>query len=754
MGYHTVRLNDDVELEKGTRFAVIIRLSVSKGNSFVYYEAPFEEFSSKARANSGESYFSNGNSGKEWTDLTRYMENANFCIKAFSDNGKAAFSAQLFESIDNDNRAYESEEVNIAAELLASGDPVNPEYIEWSQQDDLKDSPEDYGIIPSMITTGENEVSFADIAILPSAYDLRTEGCVSGVRDQNAFGTCWAHAAYASLESCLLKKAQTIQAESFNGGLGYLDTIAEAIANSNAGNSGITGLVIQPTECTLTPGETVQLEATVFPVHATDDILWSSSDPLVANVDSEGTVTAIGSGSTTITAETKDGNKKAFCTVTVMIPTSTPTPTAINTPTPTNTPKPTNTPTPVPPPAVENIFFDVSEIRLTPGDIYQLKVKYTPTNAEMPDLVWSSTNNSVVRTDQNGFLTAVGEGNARIKVITAGNLEAVCRVVVEKEYLPTYTPTPTDTPILTITPTPLPQVESVTLNVKSVTLKPGERYDLKATVLPKNAVDAKVSWKSGSTKVVKVSSTGRLTAFGEGTASVRAMTANGTKAVCKVTVKLPHVTNIKLNTTSKALNVGLTVQLKATVTPADAVDAAITWKSSNKKVATVTKKGLVTAVRCGTATITATSANGVKAACKITVKQKYAYELEKNGIYRYLSNTTTIKKLAKQGWTYKKAFRVAGKSGNPVYEIYEKKTKIYRYTVLKSEAVAAKKAGNTASIAFYATETSSIPVYELYRSGKKPTYFYTSNKTIVQAMKKAGWKYKGIAWYEELKTLV
>ncbi|MGX8704372.1 MAG: hypothetical protein ACSW8H_07980 [bacterium] len=46
-----------------------------------------------------------------------------------------------------------------------------------------------------------------------------------------------------------------------------------------------------------------------------------------------------------------------------------------------------------------------------------------------------------------------------------------------------------------------------------------------------------------------------------------------------------------------------------------------------------------------------------------------------------------------------------------------------------------------------------MPVYELCKEGKRPTYYYTTNKTLVKARKKEGWTFKGIGWYAELKTL-
>ncbi|WP_155829322.1 glycosyl hydrolase 53 family protein [Butyrivibrio sp. AD3002] len=81
------------------------------------------------------------------------------------------------------------------------------------------------------------------------------------------------------------------------------------------------------------------------------------------------------------------------------------------------------------------------------------------------------------------------------------------------------------------------------------------------------------------------------------------------------------VTKVKLNKKKKTLKVGNKYQLKATVKPTDATNKNVTWKSSNKKVARVSRSGKVTAVSKGKATITVVTKDGkFKAKCKITVK--------------------------------------------------------------------------------------------------------------------------------------
>ena len=94
----------------------------------------------------------------------------------------------------------------------------------------------------------------------------------------------------------------------------------------------------------------------------------------------------------------------------------------------------------------------------------------------------------------------------------------------------------------------------------------------------------------------------------------------GFKKKCTITVGIP-VTSVKINTTAKTIAPGKTFQLAAWPQPSTATNKNVTWSSSNKAVATVDSKGLVKAVKAGTATITVKTADGGKTAtCKITVE--------------------------------------------------------------------------------------------------------------------------------------
>ena len=175
---------------------------------------------------------------------------------------------------------------------------------------------------------------------------------------------------------------------------------------------------------------------------------------------------------------------------------------------------------------------------------------------------------------------------------------------------------------LTITPVAVPAT-AVALDSTSQKLDTGKTFTLKATVAPANTTD-KVVWSSSNAAVAKVSEDGVVTAVKPGSAVITA-TAGSVKATCTITVANPvvKVTGIKITASSRSIAAGKKVQLKATAAPSNADNKAVTWTSSNKKVATVNSKGVVTFNKKAggkKVTITATSADGSKKYAKITLR--------------------------------------------------------------------------------------------------------------------------------------
>jgi uncharacterized protein YjdB len=240
-------------------------------------------------------------------------------------------------------------------------------------------------------------------------------------------------------------------------------------------------------------------------------------------------------------------------------------------------------------------------------------------------------------------------------------------------------------------------VTDIKLNETTKTLAKGKSVTLKATVTPSNATNTGVTWKSSKTSVATVSN-GVVKAVGVGTATITCTVADGSgkSATCTITVTTP-VTGVKLDAKTKTIAKGKSVTLKATVSPADATDKAVTWKSSNTKVATVSSNGKVTAKKVGTATITCTTKDGKKTyTCKITVKTPVTkVKLSKNKATLKKGKSLKLKATVTPSKAYQK---VTWKSSN---------TKVA--TVSSSGKVTAKKKG-TATITCTAADGSGKKV--------------------------------------------
>ena len=162
------------------------------------------------------------------------------------------------------------------------------------------------------------------------------------------------------------------------------------------------------------------------------------------------------------------------------------------------------------------------------------------------------------------------------------------------------------------------------LPAKQLTLKKGKTFTLKSKVTVTGKASKKVTYKTSNKKIATVNAKGKITAKKKGTAKIYVISKADKKKKCTITVTVgTPVTKVKLNKTKSTMTVGKKQTLKATVTPKKASSKAVVWQSSNKKVATVTSKGVVKAKNAGTVKITATAkdGSGKKASCKVTVKK-------------------------------------------------------------------------------------------------------------------------------------
>ena len=165
-------------------------------------------------------------------------------------------------------------------------------------------------------------------------------------------------------------------------------------------------------------------------------------------------------------------------------------------------------------------------------------------------------------------------------------------------------------------------VKSITFDKTELTILEGGDAELIATIAPDDAENKELTWGSSNTSIATVDNNGKVIAVKEGSATITATSVNKVSATCAVTVtkKAVQVTGVSLDEVAIVLAVGAKDTLKATVRPDDATNKKVLWSSNNTAVATVKEDGEITAVKEGTATITATTEDGGKTAtCAVTV---------------------------------------------------------------------------------------------------------------------------------------
>lgn len=267
----------------------------------------------------------------------------------------------------------------------------------------------------------------------------------------------------------------------------------------------------------------------------------------------------------------------------------------------------------------------------------------------------------------------VADGNNVDMIVDDGVILNPSRLITRE--VVTATPKPTETTTTTTVPktsnntepssttptvtssTPTPStpvaVSGVALNKKVATINVGKKVTVKATVTPANADNKTLVWTSSNTKIATVSN-GVVKGVKAGRVIITAKTTDGSNisATCTVTVKQP-VTRISLSKKA-TMYTGKKLTLKAKVNPANASNKALTWKSSNTKIAKVASNGVVTGVKAGTVKITATAKDGSRksATCTVTVRQSVSKIT--------LSKTNVV--LPKKGSSYNVRVTVAPKN--------------------------------------------------------------------------------------------
>lgn len=314
-------------------------------------------------------------------------------------------------------------------------------------------------------------------------------------------------------------------------------------------------------------------------------VLWNTSNPSVAQVDSDGNVTAVRNGQAVITATSQDGHS-ASCTVTVTT-------------------------------EVKEVKMTNSDMTLEKGTAIRLASQIFPNDASDKSLVWYSNASDVVSVDNDGNAHALKSGKATITARASNGKDDSVDITVKTS------------------------AESVSLDTDAIAFTidthgrdSSVKRKLLAKVGPSDADNQKITWTTSSSDIATIDSSGTVTPQHEGTCYITASTSNGKTASCKVTVssKLYKVTEVKLSRTNETGFVGGTASLKVSeIAPAYASDKTITWTSSNPSVASVDGFGNVRFLSKGTAVIRAKSVDGPSDSCTFKVGVKHAESITLTG---------------------------------------------------------------------------------------------------------------------------
>lgn len=249
----------------------------------------------------------------------------------------------------------------------------------------------------------------------------------------------------------------------------------------------VKSILLNETSLNLEPQQSIRLTANVLPEDAFDaSLTWTSSNPDVVSVESDGLVTAHTKGDAVVMVSANDGsNITAQCSVHVDL-------------------------------LVKEIELSEIEIGLEPGDSKKLAVVIKPDNAFIKDVVWSSDNEEIATVDHDGNVIAKNVGTAIITVQTTdgSDLSANCTVKVVEF------------------------VKFITILPSEAAIKAGETLQLSCAVEPKTATYKDVIWTSDDNDIVTVDSQGLVTAVSSGTTQIKANSSDGSNVCgeCTVTV--------------------------------------------------------------------------------------------------------------------------------------------------------------------------------------------------------------------------
>jgi len=332
-----------------------------------------------------------------------------------------------------------------------------------------------------------------------------------------------------------------------------------------------TALTVDANKTEIEVDQTATLSVTFEPDNVTDEsVTWESSDPTIAQVDAYGVVTgkSVG-GPITITA-TSNADKTVSNTIDI---------TVIAT-------------------AVTGIDLDQTDVTITVGDYVDVVATVVPDNATNQDLIWDVTDGDIASVS-DGRIIGKAAGNTTVTVTSDDDNSVSETINVEVKGA---------------------SVESVSVDPISATIAIGEKFTISAEAAPSSAAQT-FTWESSDDQIASVTS-GLVEGTGEGTAYIKAISTEDATifATCTVTVSAIKVTKINLSTSSEDIFVGDEITIEVLNVEPEGASEEVTWSSSAPTIADVDETtGVVTALKEGSATITATAADGSDVTAEVAI---------------------------------------------------------------------------------------------------------------------------------------
>ena len=236
------------------------------------------------------------------------------------------------------------------------------------------------------------------------------------------------------------------------------------------------------------------------------------------------------------------------------------------------------------------------------GGTLPLTVDYTPDNASIKAVTWTSANENIAIVDENGVVTGVSKGqvNIRATAVDGSGRNATFQVTVRQ------------------------QPEVIELTSKMDTINVGTYMTITAKVLPNNTNDKTVTWSSSDESVAKVNGSGRVTPVSPGSCVITCASASFPEVTSSMTVTVRQpVTKVSFLEKEVSVHVGSELTVFWQVEPSNATDQSVAFSSKDERIATVASDGTIYGVKRGSTTITMTAQDGSnkKATIKVNVLQ-------------------------------------------------------------------------------------------------------------------------------------